>query len=543
MPGRISYNGIFIDFINEWVRFNPLLVSNTSSRQFQSGIKEHLKFFEQDFISTEIRLAPGQDQIQLQRFFEYANDGSTFELWRDPNLGAYISFEGGGNSATVPTITPRGLQTNDKVAGTFTQTAVADSSYFLDPSTGLMTVVPTTNHIPRFEAGKYGQHAIRIEGARTNLLTVPSDMTHADWTGSLGITPAKDTSETKDIMGTNLFSKLTATSESGLMRYDTSTAISTNDGVFSVYLKSQSATVAGKIRISSTTAGQLTGKNISVVPNGPESEGYTRFNVVHNSSGSVADNWRIEVEIDTNTEIMYGGAAQIEAGAADLLFPSNPIGIVSTSSVARGADKLLFASANIVNRDKGTIAFWVKPSYDAGENGTNLLFRSGASDANAHVDINPQSDGTIACHVHRNNGTSRDTLNISGSFLTADTWHHIALTYDSTISNGVKFYANGSLTGTITNSAYNASDVSTNFVIGSGLIDSGNQAFALFDEFLIMQDVKSAAWVQQIFSRTQAIGEGRNYWSSVRLANLNYVRQALRGGRSTIPLEFEEVIT
>jgi len=58
-----------------------------------------------------------------------------------------------------------------------------------------------------------------------------------------------------------------------------------------------------------------------------------------------------------------------------------------------------------------------------------------------------------------------------------------------------------------------------------------------------MKDVKPSSWVQQIFSRGFALGEPRHYWSSVRLTNLTFAWQALRGNRSTIPLEFEEVLT
>ena len=92
MPGRITYNGINIDFKNEWVKFDDPLISNSSRRPAMSGIAQTVKFYEQDFISALLRNAPGQDQIQLRRFFQAVNDGRTFSLTRDIDLGTYISF-------------------------------------------------------------------------------------------------------------------------------------------------------------------------------------------------------------------------------------------------------------------------------------------------------------------------------------------------------------------------------------------------------------------------------------------------------------------
>lgn len=532
MPGRISYNGIFIDFQNEWVRFDPLLISNTSSRQFQSGIKEHLKFFEQEFISTEMRLVPGQDEIQLQRFFEYANDGSTFELWRDKDLGTYISFEGGGNSATVPTITPRGLQTNDKVAGTFTRTAVADSAWFLDPSTGLMTVVPNTNHIPRFVAGRYGQHAIQIDGAATNLIDAPSGpYDSGNWVAS-NITATANTTETLDPAGTNLADKLLTTASNGSITYTSGTAVG-NDAAYSFWLKTSSGSESAVLRIDGSGGGGFTNANITITP------AWREFKMTTDTSGFTS-NLRVRLTVADNSTVVYGwGAGLFDS----FTFSPGTIGAASSSSITRNAEKLTFLSANIINQDKGTIAFWFNPAWVLGSQATKTFFQSGATSTNRHVEIRMAATSRIEFKVYTLNGSGTgSSSNPVVSGITQDQWTHLGLTYDSTISNGVKLYLDGTLDTTSTNDPFSISSVGTNFAIGSTLSGTA-EAHCKFDEIIIMQDVKPDAWFQQRFSSGFAIGEGRNYWSSVRLSNLNYVRQALRGGRSTIPLEFEEVLT
>ncbi len=543
MPGRISFNGIHIDFQNEWVKFDDPINSNVSSRQSRSGIVEINKFFDQQIITAQMRLAPGQDEIQVRRFFEYANDGSTFELWRDRNLGAYISFEGGGNSATVPTITPRGLQTNDKVAGTFTRAGTADSAWFLDPSTGLMTVSPsTTANIPRFEAGKYGQHAIRIDGAAANLIT--NRVSNAAWTKS-NMTAAP-TTETLDPAGNNSnVDKLTATSASGNAFFNTSTAVG-NNAAFGIWLKSTTGSVDSQLSIEGTTGSTgLVIKNIIVLPK------WQRFAVSQDTTSYTGD-LRARVLIEDNTDIIYSWFTPQLFDSAE--FDLGTVGVLSTSTVTRGAEKLTFASANIMNRDKGTVAMWIKPSFDPTNpfGAAAMFFESGDSGGSlANLHIRCFYDGATADQIvlqirGDNVDTTRMTLITNTTTgLTQNNSHHFGFTYDSTVTGGGHIYLDGSeltYASGDSNAAFNISEVGDTFAIGSEL-DGVSPSFSSFDEVLIMKDVKPASWFQQRFSSRFAIGEGRNYWSSVRLANLNYVRQALRGGRSTIPLEFEEVIT
>jgi len=342
MPGQIKYNSINIDFENDWVRFNPNLISDGSHVQAASGITQTVKLFEQERISTQLRNSPGQDQIQLQRFFEYANDGSTFELTRNRDLGTYISFEGGGNSALVPTITPRGLQTNDKVAGTFTQTAVANSSWYLDPSTGLQTVVPTTNNIPRFPGGKYAQHGIQIDGARTNDADPDMDPATSSWTATT-TTVDDDTTETKAPDGTNTAHKITSTGASGFITLDTGRTVTSNDYAFSAFLKANEATtVSVEMQIRGTGGGtaQLLGP-FNLNATGSDGNGFTRYQLNYEDGvdPALTTNFEIRIRIIANARTFYAWCPQGEVG----LFASSPI---VSSGATRNAENLKFSSTN-----------------------------------------------------------------------------------------------------------------------------------------------------------------------------------------------------
>ena len=395
-----------------------------------------------------------------------------------------------------------------------------------------MTVVPTTNHIPRFEAGKYGQHAIRIDGSAANLIDSPSGpFGSGNWAKSASMTLAADTTETLDPSGANTADKLTAGANSQTIKYTTGTAKG-NEAAGKFWVKSPSGNVSLNLTIETSTV--IT----NAVTATPE---WRELKVQGDTSALAAGNLILGLEIVTSGKIVYvWGAALYDSAEFDL----GTVGALSTSVKTRGADKLLFASANIINQDKGTIAFWFKPQWAAADHDAATLFNSGQSDAIKHIFIRVLATGFIQLISNKNNST---TLHVDESFdatslLTQDTWHHYGLTYDATISNGFLQYVDGILRDTSSNDPFNINEVKTNFSLGSDLVGNA-PSFCAYDEVIITKDVKPASWFQQIASRTQAVGEGRNYWSSVRLSNLNYARQALRGNRSTIPLEFEEVLT
>jgi len=90
----------------------------------------------------------------------------------------------------------------------------------------------------------------------------------------------------------------------------------------------------------------------------------------------------------------------------------------------------------------------------------------------------------INLQMRKTDGTSaviNETFSVSG-IITRNTWHHIAMTLDSTIANGGKLYIDGTLRFTSTNDAFSAAKLGTNFSLGSYLSSPYSMAFAEFDE-------------------------------------------------------------
>lgn len=509
MAARLEYNNIIVEF-GENRDFNSYLDSEfvmVSQVQSMSGVEQTLKFFDQQKIRATMRLVTAQKKQELDEWFDFVKDGTAFKFWRDWNLGTYIGFEG------------KSLKTNDGDVGTFAITEVTDAAYYLDPSTGLLTTVGTTGNdtnTPRFPAGQYGG-GVLIEGARTNLITHPSvfDNTTSGgaWINS-NCTVGDNTTETLDPAGANASDKLTATSNAGGVQFSTSTSISTNDGVASVWLKSPSGDVSVTLKIESTSAGVLTSTGSVNISAG---DSWTNLSVVHESSGSVAGNWRMTLTIDTNTEIIYAWDAQLEVGS-DVLFPSQAIGAVSTSSITRNAESLEYSTTDVFNQDKITVSFWVKPEWVFDEHPTAALFWVNSTVASNRVlSYHILSSGAHEIrHYNGDNSVGAQILGSASGDFTQNSWTHVVITADSTISNGLLRYIDGVLDGTSSNSAFSPADVESLFAIGSA-VGGASPAFCVFDDFEIWKDVKDASWVNNRFNQNRGSGYGRNRFDNMLL--------------------------
>lgn len=532
--GLIEYQGIKIKFPRAWNRFNTRNVVSGSDVQAMSGVEKSVFFFDQDFMVAEKELETGQIINEVERFYEYARDGSTFLIEQDRDIGTYISFEGGGNSATVPTITPRGLLTNDKVAGTFTRADTADSSWFLDPSTGLMTVVPTTANIPRFEAGKYG-HGIRIDGAAANKIDAPSgDFDAGNWAPT-NITVANDTSETLDPSGANQAAKLTASAANGNIEYTSATAVG-NDVTFACWVKCSSGTVAGTLTIAGTGGGSDTKAYTATTI-------WTRVFITSDTSGFTT-NLKASIDIDTNTEIIYlWGTALFDSAKFDL----GTVGALSAAAVTRGAENLKFSSTDIVNKTKGTVGGWCKPSFALGELAADAVLYQCADGASSevHSQIQFRSAANEIRVLMRKNNDSTVAVTLDGTLtglLTKDAKHHWGFTYDVTIANGIKVYWDGALLNTSSNSAFNISEIGSFIGIGEFVDGSANASWCVNDDIFISKVVKDATWFNHVFNKGRGYGVKRNRWT-VRLAEKNNSIIQRFGDRTNLVLKMKEVLT
>ena len=520
--GRIEFDGNFIDLARPWTDFQARRPLNGSSVQAESGVEQTITKFTQWFINARLNLLDPQEKAQLQRLFEFAEDGNSFTLIRDRNFGAYINYDGGIN----PTAAPRGLKTNDDVDGTFTRTDVADSAWYLDEGTGLMTLRDGAD-VPRFPAGKYGS-GLQIDGAAPNLLV--NRLSNAAWT-KIGMT-AVTTTETLDPAGGNNADKLTATGALGNASQQSGTPVGNNVAT-EFWLKSSIGNVPCRLQVSGTTGTDFI--PITVTPE------WKPFSHSADSSGFTG-NIAAVLFIVNNTDIVYSWhTPQLFDNAK---FSLGTVGPLSTSSsITRNAEGLTFPSANIVNKKKISIAFWINPrwAFD-GQDATSVLYRSGVSDANAHVDIIMNTNGDINLGMYRDSGSTRINVTIAGSFMTQNSFdNHILCTIDSTISNGLKIYYNGSLKVTSSNSLVNISETGTKFSIGSDLV-GGASANAVLDDFLITKNILTAADVAGIFNLGIGLGVPRNRWT-VKLADQTWNPRWLHSDVYDIPLLLKEVLT
>lgn len=499
---RIIYNNINIDLVRKWHSFQDDNINRMSTVITAAGIEEDLIYFNRDLIEAFRRNITAQEIIELRQWYEYIKNGASFELLRDVDLGTMIGFEG------------KTLKDINEVDATFTRALTTDSSSYLDPSTGLLTFVNTVN-IARFPAGKFGS-GVLIEGARTNIIT-RSESFNLSWTKA-DISVAADTTETKDPFGNNNAERLSASSPNGTITFGTSTSIGSDDAVFSVWLKLRSGTDNIPISIRSSSAGELATTTATVTPT------WQRFQIAYEGV-SPGGNWQARIEIPGVLDVIYAFAGQLEVGS-DVLFASRYIKANAGSSVSRGVDKLLYATANVVNQEKGTVAFWINSEWIYNKHSNATLFDS--RDTFRHFSIVFLSGGNIEIRMDRNNSSTIGAgVGPSGSSLGQNAWHHIAATYDSTISNSLKLYLDGVKLGTSSNDAFVPNPVGTNYAIGSQTGGSA-PAFAVFDDFFIRKDVLNDSDILSIFNRGVGLGEQRNRWSALKLVEptFNPVRKA-----------------
>ena len=84
----------------------------------------------------------------------------------------------------------------------------------------------------------------------------------------------------------------------------------------------------------------------------------------------------------------------------------------------------------------------------------------------------------------------------SGTFVATDTWHHVAITFQSGVTNGTKFYVDGILKATVTYTV-DATGVGHELVIGRGATYSNNQLYhGLLDEVRIWNVVRTVGEIQ-----------------------------------------------
>lgn len=533
--GRIEFDGNVIDLPRPWTSFQPRRPISEAPVQAASGKEQTLSLFSQWFINARLNLTDPQIARQFQRLFEYGENGATFTVIRDRDIGLYLNFEGGINPAAAP----RGLKSHDDVDGTFTITGADDAAYYLDEATGLLKIAGAagTDDVPRFEAGKYGS-ALRIDGAAVNLITHPSVFDNAAWS-KVSMTIGANTTETLDPAGTNIADKMTATGAAGIASFASSTAIG-NEVTAGVWLKCPSGTVAVTLVLSGTGGGSDT-KAITVTTE------WQRFFIQKDSSGYTTF-LQFGISIDDNTEIIYGYGAGLYD---DFEFDPGTIGAASTAAITRAAEKLTFPSINVINKEKFSVFMWVHPDFDpiAPDGLFHMLFNSGdaggaAADSHARFYYDRDAGDRLVLEVNGDGGATKRIDYTPGvaTGLTQGNKHHVGFTVDSTVANGGHIYVDGAeLASGSTNSAFNISETGDVFGIGSDL-QSTIRWYGLIDEVLIIKNVLTSREIADLNGMGEGLGVPRNRWT-VRLADPTWNPEWLQSDIYDIPLLFKEVLT
>ena len=121
MAPRFTYNSSSITVDIDRDDFNAYEDLDAHRRQESeslSGIREYTSFSTRKMITCELRSIPGQTVNELEEWFSFVKDGTTFEFERDKDHGAYHNFEG------------KSLTDNNGSAGTFTRDHTSATAYY-----------------------------------------------------------------------------------------------------------------------------------------------------------------------------------------------------------------------------------------------------------------------------------------------------------------------------------------------------------------------------------------------------------------------------
>lgn len=506
---RIEYNDIKVDFDVHFNDYDPERIDNRDENESASGIIETLHYYGRGIVEAAKERLCGGLIRELREWYRYIRLGNSFKLWWDRDLGMYLSFEG------------KSLRTNDENDGVFTRTGVA---YYEDDDTGHVEEVAADT--PRFPAGKFGR-GLLIEGNSENIILYSEDFSNAAWVKT-DISVSANSSDTLDPEGGTIADKLSVLSTGGSVYQDTSTALSTNNGVFSIWLKViEPATNLVTLHIEDDTGASKATKNISPTPD------WERYNISFSSSGADSDNWRVKITVAAHADetILYAWGAQLEVGTS-VVYPTGYMPTVATAAT-RNDELLYYSLTNDLNIGylKGSFSLWFKiPGID--EDGVKRTFFS-IVDSSNNISIicnkiQVGANNRIGFEFYTPSAYTAVTGSITGT-MTADTWHHFVMTYDLTISNGIKLYLDATLLLTSTNTAM-MPRIPDKLYIGYDYDASGNPIDSVLDDFEVRKDVLTQEEITAIFGLGKALGYTRNYWPALLLIEPNFSPVLNRGG-------------
>jgi len=374
-------------------------------------------------------------------------------------------------------------------------TSGSSNAWYLDPTSGLVVVAPDSTTSRRLVKGRYKGTAIVLEGPAPNLITHPSALDDASWQKSTMAIVA-DSLETLDPKGTNTADKMTATAGNGFVAWN-SAAVIGNFAAARLWLKSQSGNVGGNLFIRGD-AGGFGQQAITVIPT------WRPYRIAADTSG-FSGTVELEVGIINNTDVFYHWGAGLYD---NFEFAPTIVDPIASASATRALEKFTILSANTnLTKLKGTVSMWVKPYFDPTSDSVFRVFfesgDSGGASADAHIALfytGTPDRLTFQAKINNGSSTGVDYSPAVSTGMTQDNWHHIVVTWDATISNGVHIYVDGvELSTGSSNSAFNISETGDTIAIGAK-IDTTLPGNGEYDELFIDGRVWPAEEVLAVFN-------------------------------------------
>ena len=333
--------------------------------------------------------------------------------------------------------------------------------------------------------------------AAKNYLLHSEAMNTAPWaavgTGSVA--------ETVGTLGDIVLSRITASAnDDGVEQASGSALAATSLAVYSIFVKSESGSVAGKLSLTNNGGVEDTTAFTATT---------TGQRVFGAFTGGGSINVGIKITLDVGGTTVLAGGAQIENAKVSATGSGNfyPGSYVKTTvAVAQSVSEgLYYDSSNIANvMDKGTISYWYCPFYEGNTSGT--IYRRTFDMNNSKLALS---------HHHVAVGANRLLLYYNGTaasfsptpFDTAFKYYFVVATWDNTgatllrdiIVDGVSLGGDSAVKP--------ANPTVQNLYVGMTSLYGSfpyNISHALISKFRVYDTVKDATWAAAWFANDQA---------------------------------------
>ncbi|MCX6706720.1 MAG: hypothetical protein NT001_01105 [Candidatus Woesearchaeota archaeon] len=149
-------------------------------------------------------------------------------------------------------------------------------------------------------------------------------------------------------------------------------------------------------------------------------------------------------------------------------------------------DELLYPASGNIDLSKGTIEFWINTTWDSYDAGTYYLFDEG-TEGSQRISLLKAGNKLYFSVYHL--GTSYPVSVPINTFWNAGSWYFIAATWDSA-KGEIALYINSTQKNS-RNSVPALSSLSPSFAIGSSLYNTGYEADAVMDHFIIFNEART----------------------------------------------------